>query len=131
MYDGVTWISTSCPCFPGCDDLPVYKSRHLWKCSALFKVNDCYFCMMDISRFMKTKNRHNITYPDIAPVPHSEQMFRDHQVLVPPLHVKRELVVTLDKRSEDFKYTSNMFSNSLKANIKSDIFTRDASVTRI
>ena len=40
--------------------------------------NDCYFCMVDISRFRKTKNRHDIAYPFIpsliAPVPHNSEL---------------------------------------------------------
>ena len=41
-------------------------------------IDDCYFCMIDISRFRKTKNRHNIAYPSIpssiALVPHSSEL---------------------------------------------------------
>ena len=41
-------------------------------------INDCYFCMVDISRFRKTKNRHDIAYPSIpssiAPVPHNSEL---------------------------------------------------------
>ena len=41
-------------------------------------MDDCYFCMVDISRFRKTKNRHDIAYPSIpssiAPVPHSSEL---------------------------------------------------------
>ena len=41
-------------------------------------IDDCYFCMVDISRFRKTKNRHDIAYPSIpssiAPVPHSSEL---------------------------------------------------------
>ena len=42
------------------------------------RINDCYFCMVDISRFRKTKNRHDIAYPSIpssiAPVPHNSDL---------------------------------------------------------
>ena len=41
-------------------------------------INDCYFCMVDISRLRKTKNRHDIAYPSIpssiAPVPHNSEL---------------------------------------------------------
>ena len=41
-------------------------------------IDDCYICMVDISRFRKTKNRHDIAYPSIpssiAPVPHSSEL---------------------------------------------------------
>ena len=40
--------------------------------------DDCYFCMVDISRFRRTKNRRDIVYPSIpssiAPVPHSSEL---------------------------------------------------------
>ena len=43
------------------------------------KTNDCYFCMVDISKFSKKlKNRHDIAYPSIpssiAPVPHNNEL---------------------------------------------------------
>lgn len=41
-------------------------------------VSDCYFCMVDITNFKRTKNRSHIIYPDIsssiAPVPHSSDL---------------------------------------------------------
>ena len=40
--------------------------------------NDCDSCMVDISRFRKTTNRHDIAYPSIpssiASVPHSSEL---------------------------------------------------------
>jgi hypothetical protein len=41
-------------------------------------VNDCFFCLLDLSHFKKTKNRFHIQYPDVpsfrAPVLHSVEL---------------------------------------------------------
>ena len=41
-------------------------------------VNDCYFCMVDITTYKKPADRSKLVYPDIpssiAPVPHSDQL---------------------------------------------------------
>lgn len=41
-------------------------------------VDDCYFCMVDISSFRRTRHRNDINYPDIpssiAPVDHSDDL---------------------------------------------------------
>ena len=60
-------------------------------------VDDCYFCTVDISRFKKTKNRRDITYPDIpssiAPVPHSAELF-----------IPRPPAKNLESESENFNF---------------------------
>ena len=41
-------------------------------------LNDCYFCMVDITTYKKPADRSKLVYPDIpssiAPVPHSDQL---------------------------------------------------------
>ncbi|KAJ4432901.1 hypothetical protein ANN_15157, partial [Periplaneta americana] len=42
------------------------------------QTNDCYFCIVDISKYKSVKNRRNLDYPSIpssiAPVPHSNDL---------------------------------------------------------
>ena len=41
-------------------------------------LNDCYFCMVDVSHYRKSKDKRSIVYPSIpssiAPVPHCEDL---------------------------------------------------------
>ena len=41
-------------------------------------LNDCYFCMVDVSHYRKSKDKRSIVYPNIpfsiAPVPHCEDL---------------------------------------------------------
>ena len=41
-------------------------------------LNDCYFCMVDVSHYRKIKDKRSIVYPSIpssiAPVPHCEDL---------------------------------------------------------
>ena len=64
-------------------------------------INDCYFCLVDISRFRKTKNRHDIAYPSIpssiAPVPHNSEL-----PVPKPQCNKVSENLTLSKDIEDF-----------------------------
>lgn len=64
------WLSGRLKCMP-------FAVPRIWR-EPTNHVNDCFFCMTDLSAFKKTKNRANIIYPNIpsslAPVCHSDDL---------------------------------------------------------
>ena len=71
--------------------------------------DDCYFCMVDISRFKKTKNRRDIVYPSIpssiASVPHSSEL----PIPKPPANTSQEDSDLLEElgNDSDNEYTAS------------------------
>lgn len=55
--------------------------------------DDCYFCMIDVTKYRKVKGRQNLQYPDIlssrAPVPHDDNL----PVPQPPENVSISLII--------------------------------------
>lgn len=64
------WIRGSKRCMP-------FAIPRIWR-EPSDHLNDCYFCMVDISKYKKPADRHILLYPDIpssiAPVLHSEDL---------------------------------------------------------
>ena len=73
-------------------------------------INDCYFCMVDISRFRKTKNRHDIGYSSIpaliAPVPHNSEF----PVLKPQCDKVSEDLTLSEDIEDDFNISQTYMS---------------------
>ena len=71
--------------------------------------DDGYFCMVDISRFKKTKNRRDIVYPSIpssiASVPHSSEL----PITKPPANKSQEDLDLLEElgNDSDNEYTAS------------------------
>ena len=64
------WLLGSCKCMP-------FAITRIWR-EPTNHHNDCYFCMADISKYKKTKDRKKIDFPSIpssiAPVNHDPEL---------------------------------------------------------
>ena len=56
--------------------MPFVIPRIWWEPTS--HLNDCYFCMVDVSHYRKSKDKRSIVYPtippSIAPMPHCEDL---------------------------------------------------------
>ena len=54
-----------------------FAIRRIWR-EPTNHLNDCYFCMVDVSQYRKSKDKGSIVYPSIpssiTPVPHCEDL---------------------------------------------------------
>ena len=64
------WLRGEIKCMP-------FAILRIWR-EPTNHLNDCYSCMVDVSRYRKSKDRRSIVYPSIpssiAPVPHCEDL---------------------------------------------------------
>ena len=82
------WMRGSCKCMP-------FAIPRIWR-EPTNHYDDCYFCMVDISKYIKTKDRKKIVYPSIplsiAPVNHGPELCISHP---PTTHAMLILRLTL------------------------------------
>ena len=88
--------------------------------------DDCYFCLVDVSKYKSSKGRKDILYPNIpssiSPVPHCEES----PIPVPPEGQKEESSNSEDSSDSDFNETKPHFPNQQEM----DDLVRDLGLTK-
>ena len=93
-------------------------------------LNDCYFCLVDVSKAKSVKGRKNIEYPclpsSIAPVPHSNEL----PIPIPPVSPITDMEISSDEDNSEMFHEDSTKTPHFPNQEELNDLVRDLSLTK-